>query len=47
MRRYDDKHLRTYSVMVITLDFESNNPSSNLGMSSFYFSHPIPHKHKT
>ena len=26
----------TYGVMVSTLDFESNNPSSNLGMSSFY-----------
>ena len=27
----------TYGVMVSTLDFESNNPSSNLGMSSFLF----------
>lgn len=26
----------TYGVMVSTLDFESNNPSSNLGMSSFF-----------
>ena len=30
-----NEHLRTYGVRVITLDFESNNPSSNLGMSSF------------
>lgn len=27
---------RTYGVMVSTLDFESNNPSSILGMSFFY-----------
>jgi hypothetical protein len=26
---------RTYGVMVSTLDFESNNPSSILGMSFF------------
>ena len=31
---------RTYGVMVSTLDFESNNPSSILGMSFFYF--PLP-----
>ena len=27
--------MRTYGVMVSTLDFESNNPSSILGMSFF------------
>jgi hypothetical protein len=30
-------HPRTYGVMVSTLDFESNNPSSILGMSFFFY----------
>ena len=28
---------RSYGVMAITLDFESNNPSSNLGRTSNFF----------
>ena len=27
---------RSYGVMAITLDFESNNPSSNLGRTSYF-----------
>lgn len=37
LNSYENAQLveRTYGVMVSTLDFESNNPSSILGMSSF------------
>ena len=37
---------RTYGVMVSTLDFESNNPSSILGMSFFiHFIKPFFYQH--
>ncbi len=37
--RVQSIYRRTYGVMVSTLDFESNNPSSILGMSFFNLSY--------
>ena len=37
MFKIDWPNRRFYGVMAITLDFESNNPSSNLGRTSSFF----------
>ena len=37
LMRMDCSSHRSYGVMAITLDFESNNPSSNLGRTSYFF----------
>ena len=40
LKTYNSKsenYPRSYGVMAITLDFESNNPSSNLGRTSLFF----------